>query len=244
MTRSARFRLKKQIGRVKYYGPGPGVLVGYCIEAKNQVGLWESYQRIAPIEGSTGYPKLDRPNVKRNTPKQQLNRTKLYLAMQAWRELSPEEKLYWNELTRRTNRKGVNEFLSRFMLSLGFGRQDFGPSSFGQPAPKIINYGWGIQPFGLSIFGSPGIDGLEVGEYSNVYGHRFDKAAGFGQTLFGRRSFGSPYHVRYNFGFGHQLFGPSSFGQVKGAPWQYGLGWQYFGNSPFGSTVPGRYPGA
>ncbi len=244
MTRSARFKLKKQIGQVKYYGPGPGVLVGFCIEAVNQVGLWESYQKIASLEGSTGYPKLDRPNVKRNTARQQLNRLKLYLAMDAWRELSPKLKQHWNELTNRSTRKGVNEFISRFILSLGLGRQEFGFSPFGQPVSKVINYGWGIQPFGLSTFGSPGIEGLECGVYSNVYGARFDKAAGFGQTLFGRRSFGSPYHVRGNFGFGQQLFGCSSFGQVKGAPWQYGLGWQYFGNSPFGSTLPGFYPGA
>ncbi|MDD5457484.1 MAG: hypothetical protein PHV30_10710 [Candidatus Margulisbacteria bacterium] len=244
MTRSARFKLKKQFSHMYFYGPGNGKLVGLCIEAQKQIGLWEIYQRIASIRGIIGYPKLDRPNVKRNTARQQLNRLKLYLAMVAWRELSPSEKQHWNEFTSRSTRKGVNEFISRFILSLGFGRQGFGTSCFGQPVPKIINYGWGIQPFGLSTFGSPGIEGLERGFYSNVYGARFDKAAGFGQTLFGRRSFGSPYHVRGNFGFGHQLFGCSSFGQVKGAPWQYGLGWQYFGNSPFGSTLPGFYPGA
>ncbi len=244
MTRSARFRLKKQIGRLKYYGPGPGVLVGFCVSASNQIGLWDSYQRIAPLEGSIGYPKLDRPNVKRNTAKQQLNRLKLYLAMHAWRELTPQEKQIWNDLCRWNNLKGVNLFISRFILSLGFGRQKFGPSTFGQPAPLVVNYGWGIQPFGLSVFGSPSISGLSVGTYSNAYGHRFDKAAGFGQALFGRRGFGNLYHVRYNFGFGHQLFGSSSFGQVVSAPWQYGAGWQYFGNSPFGSTLPGRYPGA
>lgn len=244
MTRTARFQKKSQVGQLSYYGPGKGVLVGYCVSAKNQVGCWESYQRIASVDGVIGYPKLDRPNVKRNTAKQQLNRLKLYLAMGAWRDLSPAEKERWRSRAKVLNRKGVNFFLSQYILSLGLGRQLFGSSSFGQPAPKVINYGWGIQPFGLSVFGSPGLDGLSGGVYSNVYGHRFDKAAGFGQTLFGRRSFGSSYHVRYNFGFGVQLLGCSSFGQVCGAPWQYGLGWQYFSNSPFGSTLPGRYPGA
>ena len=62
MTRTARFKFTKQIGQVRYYGPGQGVLVGYCLSAKKQIGCWETYQTIAPLEGSTGYPKLDRPN--------------------------------------------------------------------------------------------------------------------------------------------------------------------------------------
>ena len=244
MTRTARFDFKKQIGQVRYYGPGRGVLVGFCVTAQKQIGLWETYQKIPGLCGYNGYPKLDRPNIKRNSIKQQLNRLKMHLAMTAWGELSPEEKAAWNTLTRHTNRRGVNEFISRYMLGLGWGRQDPEDSPFGQPAPAIINYGWGIQPFGLSTFGSAAVPGLEGGTYINKYGPLFDKAIGFGQGLFGRRSFGNPYHVKGNFGLGHQLFGCSSFGQFSGAPWQYGLGWQYFGSSPFGSTLPGSYGGA
>lgn len=233
MTRTARFRLRKQIGQVKYYGPGRGMLVGMCISASKQIGLAETYQGINNNPGSNGFPKLDRPNIKRNTASQQKNRLRFHQAVAAWQELSVEEKACWTLKGKPKRRKGFNVFLSEQLRTPIVIQGD-----------QLLNHGFGIQPFGLSAFGSLGMEGFTSGFYSNRYGERFDGVAGFGQSLFGRRNFGTPYYAKGNFGFGYQQFGSSSFGQLVGAPWQYGAGWQYFGSSPFGSNLPGSYGGA
>ena len=233
MTRTARFQLKKQIGQVKYYGPGRGMLVGMCISATKQIGLAETYQGIHNNPGSNGFPKLDRPNIKRNTALQQKNRLRFHQAMAAWGELSAEGKALWSLKGKPSGRKGLNCFLSVYLKS---------PLAI--QCDQLLNHGFGIQPFGLSAFGSPGMVGFTSGFYSNRHGERFDGVAGFGQSLFGRRNFGTPYYAKGNFGCGCQQFGSSSFGQLVLAPWQYGAGWQYFGLSPFGSTLPGAYGGA
>ncbi len=233
MTRSARFKFRKQIAQVKYYGPGRGMLVGMCISASKQVGWAETYQAMPNSTGCIGFPKLDRPNIKRNTALQQKNRLRFHQAMAAWRELPTEVKALWALKGKPDRRKGINLFLSDQLLAA----EDV-------QGEQLLNHGFGIQPFGISVFGSPGMVGFSCGFYSNKHGARFDGVAGFGQALFGRRNFGTPYYAKGNFGCGYQQFGSSSFGQLAEAPWQYGAGWQYFGPSPFGSTLPGAYGGA
>lgn len=233
MTRRPRFKHLDKLGNISYYGHDKVQLPLFAVDAQGQVSLAEVFQKAYNRKDSMRYPKLDRVNIRRNTHKQQLQRTKLILAMEAWHNLTDHEKQHWTNEAAELPVMGHNLFVSEFIKNLD-------PAT----VTAIANYGFGHNSFGHAVFGSPAIPGITSSFLASTWTDKCNRSPGYGQAAYGRRHYGNPYWAKSNYGYGIQRYGISSYGQSPLAPFQYGYGWQWYGASPYGSNLPGWYGGA
>lgn len=87
----------RRFGLIRWYGEGKGLLLGYAISARKQIGKRDIYRRQHWDGFTDGYPYFVPDSVYKRTAKQQAWREKFRQAMLAWNALPESDKQAWRE---------------------------------------------------------------------------------------------------------------------------------------------------
>lgn len=147
----------RQFGLIRWYGEGKGLLVGYAVSARKQIGKRDIYRRQHWDGYSDGYPYFVPRGVHRMTQAQQTWRGAFRLAMMSWNRLPEHEKEKWRRRAQYKPVLGHNLYAKWYLSKAGFGYAAFGTSAFGAPAYSAVRAGFGKTSFGYSVFGSVSI---------------------------------------------------------------------------------------